>query len=303
MNPLKAFDFSCLDDATFREDGVGEEVVAPLIRSLGYRHRGRYRVERSKSLKHPFNMLGTRKHSVRIIPDYTLTVGKRAVLVLDAKGPGEDASKPEHMLQAHGYASHPEIRCYRYALCNGRRLLVVGPESYEPEADIQINGSAQCWKSIEKAIGTKALTPKEPERRTSDGRADDDQHTAWFHLLGTVVSPNTPASVAAQAAYRLSWYMPTVNASREAAAKAAMANLADDELMTLLRAAQRGLEISDGVITGHVGDLLSYDKQSVPRLKALLAARKIPANSRTSERRMINSTVASGASSPGFVRY
>ena len=116
MNPLKVFDFSCLDDATFREDAVREEVVAPLIRSLGYRHRGRYRVERSKSLKHPFNMLGTRKHSVRIIPDYTLMVGKKAVLVLDAKGPGEDVSKPEHMLQAHSYASHPEIRCY-HTLC------------------------------------------------------------------------------------------------------------------------------------------------------------------------------------------
>ncbi len=72
--------------------------------------------------------------------------------------------------------------------------------------------------------------------------------------------------------------MPTVNASREAAAKAAMANLADDELMTLLRAAQRGLEINDGVISEHVADLLSYNKQIVPRLKALLAAKKIPAS-------------------------
>src|SRR5688572_15263068 len=90
MNPLKTFDFSCLDDATFREDAVCEEVVAPIIRALGYRHRGNYRVERSRKLKHPFNMLGRRKHSVRIIPDYTLMVGKKAVLVLDAKGPGED---------------------------------------------------------------------------------------------------------------------------------------------------------------------------------------------------------------------
>lgn len=272
MNPLKAFDFSCLDDATFREDAVCEELVAPMIRALGYRHRGDYRVERSKPLKHPFNMLGRRKHSVRIIPDYTLMIGKKAVLVLDAKGPFEEVTKPEHMFQAHSYASHPEIRCYRYALCNGRRLLVVGPGSWEPEANIPLDGSARCWKAIERAIGPKALTPSEAERR-----AEDDLHTAWFHLLGTVVSPNTPASVAAHAAYRLSWYMPTVNASREAAAKAAMANLADDELMTLLRAAQRGLEISDGVIGEHVADLLSYDMQIVPRLEALLAAKKIPA--------------------------
>jgi len=273
MNPLKTFDFSCLDDATFREDAVCEEVVAPIIRALGYRHRGYHRVERSKTLKHPFNMLGRRKHSVRIIPDYTLMVGKKAVLVLDAKGPGEEVTKPEHMFQAHSYASHPEIRCYRYALCNGRALLVVGAESWEPEANIPLDGSARCWKAIENAIGPKALTPSEAEQR-----AEEDLHTAWFHLLGMVVSPNTPASVAAQAAYRLSWYMPTVNASREAAAKAAMANLADDELMTLLRAAQRGPEISDGVIGEHVADLLSYDKQIVPRLRGLLAAKKIPGN-------------------------
>jgi hypothetical protein len=273
MNPLKTFDFSCLDDATFREDAVCEEVVAPIIRALGYRHRGHYRVERSKTLKHPFNMLGRRKHSVRTIPDYTLIVGKKAVLVLDAKGPGEEVTKPEHMFQAHSYASHPEIRCYRYALCNGRSLLVVGPESWEPEANIPLDGSGRCWRAIEKAIGPKALTPSEAERR-----GEDDLHTAWFHLLGTVVSPNTPGSVAAQAAYRLSWYMPTVNTSREAAAKAAMANLADDELMTLLRAAQHALKISDDVISEHIGDLLSYDKQMVPRLKALLATKKIPAS-------------------------
>lgn len=270
MNPLKEFDFSCLDDPAFREDAVREEVIAPILRALGYRHRGRYRVERSKILRHPFTMVGSRKRPVRIVPDYTLMVSRRAVLVLDAKGPGEDVTKPEHMFQAHSYASHPEIRCYRYGLCNGRRLIVVGPESWAREADVSLNGSAQCWESIETAIGTKALTPATPQGR------DDDMHTAWFHLLGTLVSPNTPPSVAAQAAYRLSWYMPTVNSSREAAAKAAMTNLSDDELMTVLRAADRGYAVSDGVIAEHVGDLLFYDKQVVARLRALLQQKRIP---------------------------
>lgn len=217
-------------------------------------------------------MVGSRKRPVRIVPDYTLMVGQRAVMVLDAKGPGEDVTKPEHMFQAHSYASHPEIRCYRYGLCNGRRLIVVGPESWELEADVSLNGSAQSWESIETAIGTKALTPVTPEGR------EDDMHIAWFHLLGTLVSPNSPPSVAAQAAYRLSWYMPTVNASREAAAKAAMANLSDDELMTVLRAADRGYTVSDGVISEHVGNLLSYDKQVVARLRALLEQKRIPEN-------------------------
>jgi hypothetical protein len=35
MNPLQRFDFSCLDDATFREDAVcEEEVVATITRAL-----------------------------------------------------------------------------------------------------------------------------------------------------------------------------------------------------------------------------------------------------------------------------
>src|SRR4030095_10579344 len=113
-------------------------------------------------------MLGSRKRPLRIVPDYTLTIGKKPVLVLDAKGPGEDVTRPEHMFQAHSYASHPEIRCYRYALCNGRRLIVVGPDSWEPEADLALNASAQCWESIERAMGIDALTPSASDRHEDD---------------------------------------------------------------------------------------------------------------------------------------
>lgn len=35
MNPLKEFDFSCLDDPAFREDAVREEMIAPILRALG----------------------------------------------------------------------------------------------------------------------------------------------------------------------------------------------------------------------------------------------------------------------------
>jgi hypothetical protein len=95
MNPLTSFEFAALDDVSFGEDSVREEIVAPLLRTLGYRPRGRFRVERSKSLRHPYVMLGSRKRAARLVPDYTLFIGDQAVLVLDAKAPSEDVMRSE----------------------------------------------------------------------------------------------------------------------------------------------------------------------------------------------------------------
>src|SRR5579863_6711621 len=45
---------SVFDDPGFKEDAVREEVIAPLLRRLGYLPTGAVRVERSKPLVHPF---------------------------------------------------------------------------------------------------------------------------------------------------------------------------------------------------------------------------------------------------------
>ncbi len=57
--PLKDFDFSVLDDPEFKEDSVREEIVAPLVRALGYAPSGRYRVIRSRPLEHPYVSIGS----------------------------------------------------------------------------------------------------------------------------------------------------------------------------------------------------------------------------------------------------
>ena len=41
------FDFSALDDPTFKEDAVREEIIAPLLRRAGYRPAGVLRVQRT----------------------------------------------------------------------------------------------------------------------------------------------------------------------------------------------------------------------------------------------------------------
>ena len=82
---LSDFDFSALDDPTFKEDAVREEIIAPILRRAGYRPTGPLRVQRSQPLKHPFVMIGSKKHPVSIVPDYTLFHEDRALMILDAK--------------------------------------------------------------------------------------------------------------------------------------------------------------------------------------------------------------------------
>ena len=113
-------DFTVLDDPSFKEDAVREELIAPLLRRLGYLPTGRLRVVRSKPLTHPFVMIGSKKYPVKIVPDYTLMVDEEALLVLDAKAPSEPIIKSHHVEQAFSYAIHPEIRSSTYGLCNGR---------------------------------------------------------------------------------------------------------------------------------------------------------------------------------------
>src|SRR5688572_27291884 len=110
-NPLRAFDFSVLDDPAFKEDAVREEIIAPILQKMGYRPSGRFRVQRSKSLSHPYVMLGSKRHPVKLIPDYTLYVDDKAVMVIDAKSPSDAIIRSTHVEQVYSYAMHPDIRC------------------------------------------------------------------------------------------------------------------------------------------------------------------------------------------------
>ena len=117
---FEKFDFSVLDDASFKEDAVREEIVAPILRKLGYRPSGAQRVVRSKSLTHPFVMIGSKKHPVSIVPDYTLFHDDTPLMVLDAKAPNQPIVACQNVEQVYSYAIHPEVRCEHYSLCNGR---------------------------------------------------------------------------------------------------------------------------------------------------------------------------------------
>lgn len=157
------FDPKLFSDPNFKEDSVREVIIAPMLSRLGYHPIGTQTVVRSKALTQPFIYVGTRKHPVTIIPDYTLYHQERPVLVLDAKSPTENVTSTAHIQQAYSYAIHPEVRVNHFALCNGKRLAVYTVESPKPILDIPFEDFESRWEEIEKHLAPKYLL--QPELR------------------------------------------------------------------------------------------------------------------------------------------
>ncbi|MDP3650293.1 MAG: type I restriction enzyme HsdR N-terminal domain-containing protein [Rhodoferax sp.] len=157
------FDPQLLSDPNFKEDAVREVIIVPILTRLGYHPTGSQTVVRSKNLVQPFIYVGTRKHPVTIIPDYTLYFEGRPVLVLDAKSPIESVTSPANVQQAYSYAIHPEVRTDHFALCNGRRLAVYGVEKATPLLDVSFEEFESRWEEIEKHLAPKYLL--QPELR------------------------------------------------------------------------------------------------------------------------------------------
>lgn len=151
------FDLNLLNSPDFKEDSVREEIILPLLKRLGYNASGINRIVRSKTLTQPFIYIGTKKHPVKIIPDYTLFHEEKPILILDAKSPTEDILEKAHIQQAYSYAIHPEIKCKNFALCNGFKLAVFSIEEINPLIVISIHEFDKSWNEIEKYISPKFL--------------------------------------------------------------------------------------------------------------------------------------------------
>lgn len=148
--PFPEFDFSALDDPHFKEDSVREEILAPLLRGLGYSATGENRIVRSKALVHPFVTIGTHKHKINIVPDYTLFVSGKPAWVLEAKAPGEDVRDPSHVAQAYSYAIHSEVRVSWYAVSNGGELALyhVHDATTRPRFSFELRGVHALWPAL-----------------------------------------------------------------------------------------------------------------------------------------------------------
>ena len=109
------------------EADVREEVLAPLVRLLGYRTGTKFDIIRKQSLRYPKVFLGrknpTKDAELRGKADYLLEVAGRARWVLEAKAPGIEIDI-DSIEQAWTYANHADVRVVYFALCNGLELQV-----------------------------------------------------------------------------------------------------------------------------------------------------------------------------------
>jgi Type I restriction enzyme R protein N terminus (HSDR_N) len=109
------------------EADVREEILAPMIRSLGYRTGTENDIIREQSLRYPKSFLGTKNPlkdpDLRGRADYILEANRTVRWVLEAKAPGVEVDQ-DAVEQAWTYANHPEVRAVYFVLCNGRELSV-----------------------------------------------------------------------------------------------------------------------------------------------------------------------------------
>lgn len=152
------FDFKLLDDSSFKEDSVREEIIVPILTKLGYSATSNNKIIRSKNLEHPFTQFGTKSQKVNIIPDYLIQIDNEYKFVLDAKAPNEIITAGKNVEQVYSYAAHREIRTNLYGLCNGRELIVFDINETMPKFQINISEIDTKWNDVFKVISPLALT-------------------------------------------------------------------------------------------------------------------------------------------------
>ncbi len=156
LNLYDDFDFRLLADPEFREDSVREELVAPLLKALGYSASPPYRIIRSKKLEHPYVYFGTVKKNITIVPDYVLERDGQYAWILDAKAPAENIDTGKNVEQAYSYAMHRDVRVPLYGLCNGRKLIVFHVTQEKPVIDIPLQEIKASWQRILTILGCKS---------------------------------------------------------------------------------------------------------------------------------------------------
>ncbi|MFN0009324.1 MAG: hypothetical protein ACKVXR_15580 [Planctomycetota bacterium] len=108
----------------FTESDVREEIIAPLLRSLGYQAGSPANIIREQSLRYPRISLGRKK------PGKDPLLRGRADYICDASGvrwtieakPTTQQLDPDVVEQAFTYANHPEVRAVMFVVSNGVKM-------------------------------------------------------------------------------------------------------------------------------------------------------------------------------------
>jgi len=148
------FDFQQLESPDFKEDSVREVLILPILQKLGYDYKS---IVRSKTLKHPFVKIGSKKRAVNLVPDYLLKVQDNFAWVLDAKSPTENVQDSDHIEQVYSYAIHPEVRTKFFTLCNGREFILFRQDHAEPLLYFPLQDIENHWDKLQKFLAPDAF--------------------------------------------------------------------------------------------------------------------------------------------------
>lgn len=158
--PLDSFDFSELSSPDFKEDAVREEIVKPILDALGYSVSGKYKIQRSKKLRHPFVKTASGKRRITIFPDYILSVDGKHAWVLDAKSPDEQITAGENREQVYFYAIHPDVRAKLYGLCNGKEFVVFAIDESDPVLYFQVSELPKHYRALAALLSPRTFAAR-----------------------------------------------------------------------------------------------------------------------------------------------
>jgi len=158
-----------IDITKFNETDVREEIVAPLIRALGYRSGTTNDVIRELNLRYGRDQLGHKKPQkdplLRGKIDYMLIAEGRVAWVIEAKAPSVTIGDEER-IQAYTYARHPEVGAVYFVLCNGHWLEVHQTDQWprsKPVATIAYSDFVENPANLAGILGPAALIKNFPE--------------------------------------------------------------------------------------------------------------------------------------------
>jgi hypothetical protein len=84
--------------------------------------------------------------------------------IIDAKAPDKDLINSIHAEQAFSYAIHPEVRVFRYALFNGRQLVVYDVDKFEPVLIVKTQEIESKWGKVEQTLSAElVINPEKAE--------------------------------------------------------------------------------------------------------------------------------------------
>lgn len=195
FSPIDGFEFDVLDDPDFKEDSVREEIIAPIIKAVGYGPTKPFKIIRSKPLEHPFVSIGSARKKITCIPDYLLEVNDRYAWLLEAKSPNENILEGKHVEQAYSYAIHSEIRVPLFALCNGREFVLYNISKAQPILHFDMRLISKYFDNLKKYISPQNVLEADFKLSKDFGL---HLKRLGFHEFQSLIFPNVPISLIAQ---------------------------------------------------------------------------------------------------------